>query len=313
MNNSLFELEKNEKHEDDFFPKISLFSRHLNEKENDSLDNNECLERDTISFDKFLEIRTKANSNDGLFIQKKKIDEKLLFLYTEDKNNSYVNNNKYYKIENPFYKDNKSKKKKCGRKRIRPKDNKDKRVHNKYSDDNIRRRCKHLVLKNILDFINKQIINKYKGNIGNGIRKKELHIINQSQKSDATITFNKNFLSKTLKDIFSESISARYTNYPSNQNKVIIDRLLNEKDENIRQYFNKLFNINFLECLGHFRGETPIKELEGLKCFNDIKKGFLKKYEDGKDYIEVLEYYLNNYEEITINKRARSSRKTKYN
>ena len=116
-----------------------------------------------------------------------------------------------------------------------------------------------------------------------------------------------------LKDIYSESISARYTNYPSNQNKVIIDRLLNEKDENIRQYFNKLFNINFLECLGHFRGETPIKELEGLKCFNDIKKGFLKKYEDGKDYIEVLEYYLNNYEEITINKRARSSRKTKYN
>ena len=313
MNNSLFELEKNEKNENDFCPKISLFSRYLNEKENDSLDNNEYLERETISFDKFLEIRTKANSNDGNFFQKKKIDEKLLFLYTEEKKNSFVNNTNYYKIENPFYNDNNPNKKKCGRKRNRSKDDIDKKVHNKYSDDNVRRRCKHLVLKNTLDFINEQIFYLYEGNIGNGMLKKVLHIINQSQKSDATINFNKNFLSKALKDIFSESISARYTNYPSNQNKLIIDRLLNEKDENKRQYFNKLFNINFLQCLKHFRGETPIKELQGLKCFDDIKKEILEKYNDGKEYIGVLEYYLNNYEKITKNKKARNSRKSKHN
>ena len=310
MNNSLFEIEKNEKHEDN--PKISLFSLQLNEKENDSLDNNEYLARDTISFDKFLEIKTKANSNDGKSFKRKKLDENLLFLYSgENNNNSLLNHSNYLKLENPFYNNYDSNIPKCGRKRKRPIDDKNIKVHNKYSDDNIRRRCKHLVLNNILDFINKQIILQYKGKIGNGIRKKKLYIINQSQKTDATINFNKNFLNKALKDIFSEPISSRYTDLPSNQNKIIIDILLNEKDENIRKYFNELFNINFSQCLSHFRGETYIKQLEGLKCFNDIKKKFLNKYEDGKDYVKVLEHYLNNYEKITERKKARSSRKTK--
>ena len=49
-----------------------------------------------------------------------------------------------------------------------------------------------------MKFINNQIIKIYNGNIGNGIFKKELQTINQSQKSDATINFNKNFLTKKL-------------------------------------------------------------------------------------------------------------------
>ena len=304
MNNSFCEFEKNEKHEDDFFPKTTLFTPQFNEKENDSLDNNDLLERDTITFDKFLEIRTKANSNDGNFFKRKNLNEKSLLLSLEQNNYTYPN----YIIENPFYNENGSNKKQCGRKRKRPIDNK---IHNKFSDDNMRRRCKHLVLKNILFFINKQIRIQYKGDIGNGILKKELHIINQSQKSDATINFNKDFLNKKLKDIFSESISARYTSYPSNQNKIIIDRLLNENDEKIRQYFTKLFNFNFLECLGHFRGKTIIKELEGLKCFKDIKNEILNQYKDGKEYVDKLEKYLNNYEEITLNKKPRRSWKSK--
>ena len=173
MNNSLFEIEKNEKHEDD--PKISLFSLQLNEKENDSLDNYEYLARDTISFDKFLEIKTKANSNDGKSFKRKKLDENLLFLYSgENNNNSLLNHSNYLKLENPFYNNYDSNIPKCGRKRKRPIDDKNIKVHNKYSDDNIRRRCKHLVLNNILDFINKQIILQYKGKIGNGIRKKKI-------------------------------------------------------------------------------------------------------------------------------------------
>ena len=69
-------------------------------------------------------------------------------------------------------------KKKCGKKRFRP--NKYNKEHNKFSDDNIIRRCKHLVRKNVLQFIINQIKKEYNGNIGKGIFKKELHIINQS-------------------------------------------------------------------------------------------------------------------------------------
>ena len=311
MNNTLFESENIEKlNDNNIFPKISFYYQHYNDKdkENDSLnDVNDYFDKENIVFDKFIEIKTKENTNEGKLLQRKNKDKKKLYIYLDKNKETSFNQIVHYKFEeNP--RKNSLTKKKCGRKRFRP--NKYNKEHNKYSDDNIIRRCKHLVLKNVLQFINYQIKKEYNGNIGKGILKKELHIINQSQKTDATINFNKNFLNKTLKEIFSTKISTRYTNFPPNHNKIIIDILLNEKDQNKKIYFNNLFNINFIQCLGHFRGKNPIRELEGTKCFSDIKNELLKKYiEDGEKYIDTLEYYLNNYEEITINKKARKSRK----
>ena len=200
---------------------------------------------------------------------------------------------------------------KCGRKRMRHEENNEKVVeHNKYSDDNLRRKCKHLVIKNTMAFINKSIRNKYNGNIGNGIFKKELQTLNQKQKSDATINFNQNFLSKNLGEIFSEDITGRFTNLPLNHNKILITKLMNEEDEEKREYFNKLFNITFIDCLNHFNQKIIIPELIGLKCFSEIKDQILKKYpEDGEDYYSSLKFYFDNFNVIIMNKRARNSRK----
>jgi len=173
----------------------------------------------------------------------------------------------------------------------------------------MRRKCKHLVLKNIMDFINEKIRIIYDDKRGNGLFKKELQTINQSQKSDATINFNKNFLKKTIGEIFSDNISSRYTNYPIDYNKILIQKLLNEKDENKKVYFQKLFNLTFIECLMHFRGEKYINELDGLKCFCDIKNEIMEKYDDGVDYITQLEYYIKNYEKIIDKKKGRKNRK----
>ena len=41
--------------------------------------------------------------------------------------------------------------------------------HNKFSDDNLRRKVKHIILKNLMDFINDKIYYFYQGNIGKGI------------------------------------------------------------------------------------------------------------------------------------------------
>ena len=204
-----------------------------------------------------------------------------------------------------------SNKKKCGRKTKRTNsENKNQTQHNKFSDDNIRRKCKHLVLKNILDFINENIKRIYNGNIGQGIFKKELQTLNQSQKIDATINFNKDFLTKNLGEIFSDKISGRITIFPSNHNKLLIEKLKNEKDESKKIYFNRLFNITFLQCLKHFTGQFYINELNGLKNFSQIKDDILMKNpEDGEKYFEILDYYLKNYEEIINSKKARKLRK----
>ena len=212
-----------------------------------------------------------------------------------------------YEIKKKEIPNEKKEKMKPGRKRKRENDNKSE--HNKFSDDNIRRKIKSLLLKYIFIFINETINIIYNGDIGKGIFKKELKTLVQSQISNATIEFNKELLDKTLEEIFSENISGKYTNFPKNYNKLVIQSLIiNEEDENKRKYFKKLFNLTFTDCLKQFRGEKKFEELEGFVLFdniNEIQFEYLKKYKDGKEYINQLRHYLKNYENITNAKKGK--------
>ena len=199
-------------------------------------------------------------------------------------------------------KENKEKKKLLGRKK---REDSESGEHNKFSDDNLRRKLKHIVLDNAFKFINEKIKKIYNENIGHGIYVKKLFMINQKQITEASIQFNKDFLNKTLGDIFSEDISQRYTSYNPRHNQTLIKALINEKDEDKKNYFIKLFSINFVDCLKHFRGTKNIKELKGMKGFNDMKS----KYKDHADYLSCLENYIMNYEEVINNKKARKSKK----
>ena len=182
--------------------------------------------------------------------------------------------------------------------------------HNKYSDDNIRKKCKHLVLKSMLKFINDKIYNLYNGNIGNGLLIKKLFILNQSQKCNDDISFNKLFLTKKLGQIFSDDITSRINCYPPFHNKKLIINLMNDKNVKIKNYFTKLFNLNFTQCLKHFTGQEEIEILKGLKTFHDFKDEIISKCdEDGLDYYDTLKYYLNNYEVIINGKKSRKKRK----
>ena len=178
--------------------------------------------------------------------------------------------------------------------------------HDKYSDDNLRRKSKHITLNSLFNFINEKIEEKYENNIGVGVFMKKLLTINQKQKSDCTIQFNKEFLYKSIGEIFSENISTRYSNYPLTHNKSLIESLINEKDIDKRNYFNNLFNLRFIDVLKHFRGSEEIEELKGLTKFNSIKAEF----ESDEEYLNLLEYYIMNYENIINNKRSKKERKT---
>lgn len=144
-------------------------------------------------------------------------------------------------------------------------------------------------------------------NIGKGIIIKELKKMIQKQKSDASVVFNQQFLNKTLKEIFSENISKRYTNFPPDHNKNVINKLINEDNDEIRAYFIKLFNLTFIQCLRYYRGSENILELEGLNKIDTLKI----KYGNDEDYYKLLIYYFSNYEQITNNKRMRGRNKEK--
>ena len=160
-----------------------------------------------------------------------------------------------------------------------------------------------------MKFINEKIFKIYEGKIGNGVFRKELKTLNHNQKKDATVNFNQNFLFKTLGEIFSDSVSGRYTNIPPIHNKRLILNLINDKDEIKKKYFTNLFNITFLDCLKHFRGEIFINELAGLICFENLKENIKNKcQEDGEDYVESLDYYLKNFEIIVYKKKPRAKK-----
>lgn len=191
--------------------------------------------------------------------------------------------------------------KKRGRKSKSEKNNEENGEHNKYSNDNMQRKIKHLIIKNTQDLINYNISEK-------DFSSPKLLTLNQEQICNSKVEFNKAFLQKTLKDIFSENISNRY-HKPSDYNKTLIDNLINSGKEENKIFFKKLFDVKFIECLEHFRKSKEIDVLKGLTLFDDLinyKKD--KNFED-KAYVKGIRQLLMNYETIINQKKERNRKK----
>ena len=192
------------------------------------------------------------------------------------------------------------------RKTFNDSDKESKKKHTKFSFDNLKRECKHLVIENVLKFINNKIFEEYEGNIDNGLLKKKLMKLNQSQKTNSDVKFNQAFIYKTLKEILSQNITKKITVYAQDHNKKVIEKILTEKKEK----FEKIFNITFIECVEHFIGDKKIEELEGLVLFNELKEALIKKNEkDGESYYANLGLFLKNFENI-INRSKSRKKKT---
>lgn len=171
----------------------------------------------------------------------------------------------------------------------------------KLDDISMRKYIKHLLFDNLMSFFNAKIKEYYNGKIGLSFCIKKFQTLNKKIRSETNILYNKEFINRKLEDIFSENISERLTNFSPQHNKNLIIKLLNENN-----YFKKLFDLTFLDCIKHFRGEYK-EELKGMYTLNDEIENNL----GDNEYIETLKYYINNYETIIQNKKSRISRKQK--
>ena len=178
--------------------------------------------------------------------------------------------------------------------------------HTKYSYDNLKRECKHLVIENVMKFINNKIYEVYEGNIDNGLLKKKLLKLNQAQKINADVEFNKIFINKTLKDILSQNITKQITLYEPDHNKKVIDKVISEK----KDIFEKIFNLTFIQCLDHFIENKKIEELNGLTLYSELKEEIINKYEnDGESYYENLKLFLKQFQNKINRAKSRKKRK----
>ena len=176
--------------------------------------------------------------------------------------------------------------------------------HNKFSDDNIIRKIKNAILNSVFIFINENLRIIYSNLNKDSLKEMQLFKLKQNITIKGKADYNKNLLNRELKSIFSEDISDKYTRYSPKHNKDLIEKLLNEKDENKREFFNKLFNLTFLDCLNHFRGSTILNELNGLKQF---EKYFdeLNEEKNNEVYKKIFKYFLNNFEKEILEKKER--------
>ena len=179
--------------------------------------------------------------------------------------------------------------------------------HSNFSVDSLIREVKHRLIENLKSFINGKIAKKYNNNIGKGVFIKKLLLMNQKIKKDSSVDFNKDLLNASLGDIFSEDISTKITNHPLDHNKSLIQSLVNENNNDIRNYFHNLFKLTFLDALKHFRGTQKTEELNGLTGMDSIRE----EYKNEPEYLQNLEHVIFNYEKIINGKRARKKRKQK--
>ena len=262
-------------------------SKIVEENLNDNLDTN--LELSTKE-NRVIKINNVYNTykieNYNFFIQGVQIFNK------KDKNNKEINKRGRKRKRNDNESDN----------------NKTLKTHTKFTDDNLTKKSKNIILKYALKFINEKIEEIYQGDVGEGKFKKELKIISQKNKVKSTVNIDKSFLDKNLKDIFSENISGRFNNFPKTYNKTLIESLLNEEDEEKKSYFIELFNITFSDCLDYFMdNKNNNKKLEGFVKFSSIKESLIQQ--EGKNYIDAFIYFLKNFKDIINNKKSRRRNK----
>ena len=242
--------------------------------------------------------------------------------YLTDYHSNKINSFTYQKIDNPKNPENTNIKELVTSTKLEEKSNKiednthktfkiligkktQKSNNYKFSDDHFRKMCKQLIFDNLIIFINNLLKNIYKDGIGRGIFIKQLLPLGQEQTSCGKAKFNKQLLNKTLKEIFFEKISNKYTNFLKDHNKKIIIELLTDEKTGNCEYFRRLFNLKFLECLAHFNGSRYIEELEGMNTFAKIKDDL----NEDQEFLDELEHYITNFEEIINSKKERTSKK----
>ena len=108
-------------------------------------------------------------------------------------------------------------------------------------------------LINFLNSLGHSLLNSvFNNNIGRGIVSKQFVNISQVDLTHSSVEFDKNYLYGKLKDIFSDIISGKYTNFLKNKNQELVTELINL--ENYGDYFNSLFELKFLDCIEHING-----------------------------------------------------------
>jgi len=212
-----------------------------------------------------------------------------------------------------------------GRKRL---GDKSERSHNNYSYDNVMSKIKGKIFNNINFFVN-QIINLYidekqKKNLRNAIRTKTrrenededlLKLLDYSDTKNLAKLYNLNLLQMSLKEFLSQNISPRFPSLRPESNKIIIDLLSNEINNEI---INSVLELKVEEYLDFYTYKNEIdiiKKIENEKKVNfkrsDVLLNEIILYDDL--YFTIYIFHLFNFKWWFETKIEKNTSKKKLN
>ena len=171
-----------------------------------------------------------------------------------------------------------------------------KNVHNKFSNDNIKRRIKASFNKYIIKLLNKLVKEKYK--------KARIKFLKMNIKitKDISIEYNRHLLNKYIKEIIVK-MSNKYKNQENNKNciKFIENKKDNEKIINIlNMTYEQLYTNYFLKSTKNNSQEYS---------YEAVKEKLLKL--NGKKYLDKFVENAESFVEFFMKTKIRKSRKIK--
>ena len=170
--------------------------------------------------------------------------------------------------------------------------------HNKYSQDNIIKKIKSIILKYLIKFINDLLRNRLSNErileyiqIIKKVNDPEKEDLIKNLNYDLTVNStekenNLKFLKMALKDFFSINISNKLKNYSKDTNKKIIDKILKEENDTILKFILNDLTLN--DWIDIFIYKRKLKDLAKNLTNNQIN-------EIANLFIRVDNYILYNY------------------
>lgn len=169
-----------------------------------------------------------------------------------------------------------------------------KKVHDKFYNDNIRRKIKSLYHKYIISLLNNLIKQKLKR-----IKKKFVKM-NIIITKDVSIEYNRNLLNKSIKDIIVD-VSKKYSNKDINKNVIKFIEAQKNNEEII-----KILNMTYEDLFTNYYLKSNKNDISN-NSFEAHKEILLKKY--GEKYLSLFIQNTENFKEFFINGKNRKSRK----
>ena len=179
------------------------------------------------------------------------------------------------------------------------------RYHNKNTPDNIIKKIKAKLFKNILQFIN-NILNPNSINVKKKILKDiDYHYINRLKRD-----YDLGLLDKSIKDLLSLDVSPKFKS-GKDFNRKMIEGLMKNKNKN--EFLMFALNMKFREWLDLFTLKKDFKAFSvmfskelgnNMPRVDDMLNDIIKKNKDDNNYIISFIFYLYNYENWFIMKRT---------